>query len=337
MKALSLFSFAVNQTVGVSMLGIPYAFQQSGIVFSLLALAFCSLISYYIGTLAVELIFKDSDIRQPLKGKKSKFYVQLIGLKNSTLLIIFFTSFGILVILAYSLIFSSSFSINIPLPYLSSCDIYNPVHTWCLTNYRIYLTIFTLIMYFFAIRGIQSQKWLQITITFLCSLVILLLIFIALYRILTNEPTASLVLINYENISLGFAIFVASVTFQHSLPSLVEVCEDSILQIPKLVCLTVFISYSILGVVVAYAFPNVGQQCNLNYSYLDGWFGEGLKAIIIVFPALNVVASAPVVIIMITDNIMCLYGEATEKVVIIMKSALVAFSYLIAFFIQDLV
>jgi amino acid permease len=337
MKTLSLFSFAVNQTVGVGMLGIPYAFQQSGIFFSLLALAFCSLTSYYIGTLAVELIFKDSDISQPLKGKKSKFYVQLIDQKNSTFLIILFIFFGVGIILAYSLIFSSSFSINIPLPYLSSCDIYNPLHTWCLTNYRIYLTIFTIIIYIFAIRGIQSQKWLQITITFLCSLVILLLILIALYRILTNEPTASLVLINYENISLGFAMLVFSVTFQHSLPSLVEVCEDSILKIPKLICVTVFMSYSILGVVVAYAFPNVGQQCNLNYSYLDGWFGEGLKMIIIVFPALNVVASAPVVIIMITDNVMCLYGEASEKVIIIMKSGIVIFSYLVAFFIQDLV
>lgn len=70
MKRISLFAFALNQTVGVGLLGIPYAFKKSGILFGVFSLALCCYVSYYIGTLAVELIFKNMGLKQPLNGKK---------------------------------------------------------------------------------------------------------------------------------------------------------------------------------------------------------------------------------------------------------------------------
>ncbi|OMJ66475.1 hypothetical protein SteCoe_36661 [Stentor coeruleus] len=337
MKKISLFAFALNQTVGVGLLGIPYAFQKSGLLFGTFALAFCCCVSYYIGTLAVELIFKDAGLKEPLNGKKTKLYVELVDKGPSHALSILYTVFGFVLLIAYFLVFASSFSDNIPLPFLPACDIYNTTQSWCIINFRIYLTIYAIVIYFFALRGVHEQKWLQIIISSFCGLLISLLILVALVRIFTNGLNSSNSFINFNNIGQGFSIILFAATFQHSLPSIAEICENSILDIPKLICSFVFVAYTIMGIIIPLAFDEVEEQCNLNYSYLSGWFGEIIKLIIIVFPAMNCVGSGPVLAIMISDNITASYGHKTQKVEIFIKTFLIFAACLTAFFIHDLV
>lgn len=194
-----------------------------------------------------------------------------------------------------------------------------------------------MVIYFFALRGIHEQNWLQITISSLCGLLISLLILVALVRIFTNGVSSSNSFIDFNNIDLSFSIILFAATFQHSLPSIAEVCENSILDIPKLICSFVFVTYTIMGIIIPLAFNEVEEQCNLNYSYLSGWFGEMIKLIIIVFPAMNCVGSGLVLAIMISDNITASFGHKTQKIEITIKTVLIFAACLTAYFIHDLV
>ena len=125
MEALSLFAYTINQTVGVGVLGMPYAFQQSGIFYSFAVLLFCIYMGYYVGTITVELIFQNhNELEEGLTITKPAFFDQMMNKKYSYLFsfLLITMTFGMNV--AYFIVFASSLSANISLPYLSVCDIY---------------------------------------------------------------------------------------------------------------------------------------------------------------------------------------------------------------------
>ncbi|OMJ81623.1 hypothetical protein SteCoe_17839 [Stentor coeruleus] len=336
MKKLTLFAFTVNQTVGVGFLGLPYAFQHSGMIYSIIVLAFCCYLSYYVGTLAVEIIFKDYEIKVPLHGKKLKQYVQLVDDHHSIIICALLTIFGSGCALAFSLIFASSMSLNIPLPYFPTCDIYDTAHPECLINFRIYLTIFIISTYILALRGVHEQKSVQLLMAFLRLLLVTTLVLVALYRIISGVSTEPISIINPSEIESTFSVIVYAVVYHHALPSIAQICEDSIIEMPKLVTWAIFISYALVGTIIGIAFPNVSAQCNLSYGYLDGVFGEIIKIIVMILPATDVIASGPVVVIMITENILGYFHEKSRTYEVLVISCIVAILYSVAFFMQDL-
>lgn len=337
MKKITLFAFTVNQTVGVGFLGLPYAFQQSGMIYSITVLAFCCYLSYYVGTLAVEIIFKDYEIKVPLHGKKLKQYVQLIDNHHSIIICALLTIFGSGCALAFSLIFASSMSLNIPLPYFPACDIYDTTHPECLTNFRIYLTIFILSTYILALRGVHEQKSVQLLMAFLRLMLMTTLVLVAIYRIVSGEPTQPISIINPAEIESTFSVIVYAVVYHHALPSIAQICEDSIIEMPKLVTWAIFISYALVGGLIGISFPNVSTQCNLSYGYLEGVLGEIIKAIVMILPATDVIASGPVVVIMVTENVLGYFNEKRRAYEVLVISFIVFTLYTIAFFVQDLV
>ena len=234
MDHISLFSVTINQAIGVGFLGIPYAFQYSGILYSVILLNICCLVSFYIGTLAIELIFKENEgVRESLLEHKDNFYGHFLDPVYSILYLILFWVMVLSSFVAFSLVFANSFSAHLPLPYLKACNIEDDTSGNCIINFRIYLTVYALICYVLSIIGIKEQKLFQNILALLRFLIIAVLIIIALYRIFTGDFYLDTPFINIKHIDISYTIFIFALTYQIGLPSFTIISRENMIHLPR--------------------------------------------------------------------------------------------------------
>lgn len=334
MEHLALFSVTLNQAIGVGFLGIPYAFQNSGIIYSFIVLLFCSYSSYYIGTLTIELIFKElEEIKKPLTQQTINHLVDFFGPVQSYIFTMFLGLFIFGMLVAYSSVFSASLTANLPLPYLGTCDIYTD--EGCLVNYRIYLTLFTIIVFVLTIIGVKEQKSFQIVLSLFRFLLIGALVIIAAIRIVSGEETSEITLINWENADLCYTVMIFAVVYQQNLPSIAEISIEKIVYVPWRVTIAFLVCYGLVGVILSISFVNVQRMCNLNYMYLDGIVGNIFKSFVLLCPAVDVLATAPMSSITLTHNIHNLVGKKVNLVVI--QCIITGLVYIYSFFLYNLV
>ena len=338
MEHVSLFSTTLNTALGVGFLGIPYAFQNSGMLYSLIALLLCSFMTYYVGTLAIEVMLSESEeIKEPLQGGKIKFFIELVNPPYSHGLIILFAIMLLGFIISYSSVFATSLAENIPLPGLNACDIYVDGGD-CIVNYRIYLTLFILVTYILIILGIKEQQSFQIALAILRFLLIITLVLEALHHILTTtEDLSEFSYINLDNFEICYTSLIFALVYQHGLPSISEISREKVIFVPKRVSLAMFFSYGILGITIGMAYPNIERMCTLNYKYLDGFFGNALKSFVILCPAFDVIASGAVCGISLTENLLIHFGLKSLWEKIVLKTGLVLIAYSVSLFFYNLV
>ena len=340
MEALSLFAYTINQTVGVGVLGMPYAFQQSGIFYSFAVLLFCIYMGYYVGTITVELIFQNhNELEEGLTITKPAFFDQMMNKKYSYLFsfLLITMTFGMNV--AYFIVFASSLSANISLPYLSVCDIYensDPSED-CILIFRIYLTIYAGIIYFLVVIGIREQKYVQLMLTGLRLLLFFSIISISLYRILSGEKTSEVTFINFDQFELSYTTIIFAVIYQHTLPALTKISKNLMITLPKQIAFACLIGYGSLGLITSIAFANVERSCNLSFSYLEGFFGNIFKSFIILAPAIDVIGTSPVFIISSTENTLLSFDVTEKKKIFIFETVFCALLYFYSFFFYNIV
>jgi amino acid permease len=338
--------YSLNIAIGSGFLNLPYSFKESGILLSLLYMVLFSVVSNYLSIIFLEVIHKGCLI----KLENEKRYRNMSSLEKSSrpsenlskppkteiddisivFQNIFGHNFGILYLslitiyfegslLTYSSIFASSFSSNVPLFYLPTCDIYEQgFYSKCIFNYWIYLGIFSCSVVYLSLKGMKDQKTFQIIMCGMRFLIISLIIFCCLHIIITGksfdgkdayEPEPLLV-----NMDKGYdvvPIIVFSLMYQLLLPSiaaLVRKRKENMWKIILFVTLIIGSLYGALGAVVPYAVGNVKEQITLNFrDYTAGnpsknYWCHFVSYSVILLPALDVVSCYPFKAISLADN-----------------------------------
>lgn len=338
--------YSLNIAIGSGFLNLPYSFKESGILLSLFYMVLFSVVSNYLSIIFLEVIHKGCLI----KLQKDKRYENISSLEKSSqpsedlskppkpeiddisivFQNIFGNNFGILYLslitiyfegslMTYSSIFASSFSSNIPLPYLPICDIYElGFYSKCVINYWIYLGIFSCSVVYLSLKGMKDQKTFQIIMCGMRFLIISLIIFCCLHIIITGksfdgmggyEPEPLLVNVNKGYDAMPIIVF--SLMYQLLLPSiaaLVRKRKENMWKIILLVTIIIGCLYGALGAVVPYAVSNVKEQITLNFrDYTAGNTNKNywcyfVSYSIILLPALDVVSCYPFKVISLADN-----------------------------------
>lgn len=336
MEHLVLFSVTLNQAIGVGFLGIPFAFQQSGMVYSLCILMYLCFCSYYVSTLAIEIIFKETEeLKEPLNEKSINHFVDFFGPVQSYIFAFLQMLFIFGLLVAFSSVFSASLSANLPLPYLSTCDLYKDAG--CVVNYRIFLTIFIFSTYVLAVIGIKEQQTFQVILAMMRFFLVIGLTAIAIYRIASGEDTSEVTVINVEQMELCYTIIIFAVVYQHTLPSISEISYKKIIKVPFRVSITFFLFYGTLGTILSVSFVDVRRMCNLNYNYLDGVMGNIFKSFVLLAPAIDVIATAPLNCVTIADNFKALFKGKFNIPSPVTKGVIMLMVYAYSFFLYNLV
>lgn len=219
------YVYSINSVIGAGFLGIPWAYENSGWLFSF---AFQILVSIQSYIQAMQLLESMSRAEILLRIVEEGGTVRQITIKDLLtqppedtlilpknmvpiithrvititdmikvvigpkagmfhLILLFVYQTGILT--AYASVFSTSFASNIPLGTWGTCDIYNTTEffTTCRVKYWIYLMIFALITIYLTVKGIYEQKRMQQTMSVLRFIVIFTILVTCVYNIFNHS------------------------------------------------------------------------------------------------------------------------------------------------------
>ena len=221
------FVFTMNIVIGTGFLGLPYAFQETGILLSLIYLALVSALNNYLSLMFLEVIHKAHLLKISeeegipfylnardiiLHSKKSVTVaenterLQSINERkidaSSAMSIIFGRKFGILylllltiyfesILVTYTSVFGSSLAWSIPLLSTDTCDIYSSAfYSPCIYNYWIFLSIYSVIVIYLSVRGLKKQMNFQLVMCGMRFVIMSLVIICSLDLGVNNNPVA---------------------------------------------------------------------------------------------------------------------------------------------------
>lgn len=250
---LTGYIYAINSIIGAGFLSIPWAYENSGWLFSLIFQILVSMHSFYLilqlfeAMSRAEVLFRmtesGKDIHPIVLTKMFQNFKhedlmlsphltpaitsRIINISDMVKLAfnektgmvymfcLFLFQMGILV--AYSAIFASSFASNVPLGSLGTCDIYETSSflNSCRVKYWVFLTIFSCITLYMTVGGIQEQKIVQQIMSVLRFVVMFAIIFTCAACIATNT--------NLENDDYNDAKFPEAIdgrSIGHAIPIL---------------------------------------------------------------------------------------------------------------------
>lgn len=390
------FVFAINIVIGAGFLSLPFAFQETGVLLSLVYLIIGSSLCNYFSLMILEILHKVRFLKKWQEegtylhlGPRDFISVQKLQVKNpeiseervpldegkidvsKAMSIIFGRKFGIFYLLmmtisfegaliAYGSIFASSFSSNIPLGNLDTCDIYTSgFNSSCMGHYWFFIILYSGLVTFLTIRGLKEQKSFQVIMCCMRFIIMSLVIFCSLALIIEDTPVAhgeakpsahETKLYDFKKSDIAIPIILFALNYQLQIPNIAELIankEKNMWRIVTIVTITSLIWYSALGLVVPYAITDVEAQCTLNFrSYSGGyensrpWWAQLISYVIMLFPALDVMSSFPLISIALADNwITMVYGEGVipRRKHLITRVAVCIFPLIIAFFFYDIV
>jgi amino acid permease len=384
------FVFTINVVIGAGFLGLPYGFQEAGILLSLFYLLGSSLINTYLGLMFLEVMHKVQYIKlcreegQPIELNIRNFITpkKIINIPyleskekpesridvSRAMLLIFGKKFGIAYLImltlcfegfmiAYASIFSISFSSNIPLGSLGTCNVYEDPD--CMSNYRIYLCIYSVTVVFLTLKGLKEQMLFQIIMCCMRFVIMSLVIFCSLSLIINKisvddgspVDSRSPVLFDFNKTTVVLPIILFALMFQLQLPSISEMIankEKNLWRLISIVSLVSLIWYGALGAVVPFAVDQVEEQVTLNFRNYSAGYSQSerpfwtyiIDYVIVLFPALDVVSSFPLVSITLSDNWKTMiYGEQeiSAKKTLLIRFITAILPLIIAFVVYDLV
>ena len=219
------YVYAINSVIGAGFLGIPWAYENSGWLFSF---SFQILVSFQSYIQAMQLLESMSRSEVLLRIIEEGGTVRQLTLKDLLtqpakenlmqprttspvithrvititdivkivagpkagmlhLILLFVYQTGVLT--AYASIFSTSFASNVPLGTWGTCDLYSTsgFFTTCRAKYWVYLTIFAVVTIYMTVKGIHEQKRMQQAMSVLRFVVIFIIIITCLYNIFNHS------------------------------------------------------------------------------------------------------------------------------------------------------
>ncbi|OMJ68987.1 hypothetical protein SteCoe_33416 [Stentor coeruleus] len=340
--------YSLNIVVGGGFLNLPYVFKQTGLLLSLSFMVFFSALSFYLSMIFLEVIHKGCIMKTRLKKIDQPFlytapkvddisivFQSIFGYKFSIIYLTALTVYFEGSLVAYSSIFAASFTSNIPLYFLSTCDIYEKgFYSSCIINYWIFLGLFGFIVIYLSLLGIKNQKTFQVSMCGLRYFIICLIIYCSIELIYTgktidgkpgSKPEPQLA--DFSKAHLAVPIIVFSLMYQLLLPSIAAIVHKRSQKMWKIVLMVtfiIFIIYSALGIIVPYAISNVKEQVSLNFrDYTGGQNEKNLWGYFVMYgvilqPAFDVIACFPFKTISLADNWgHMIYGDKikSEKII----------------------
>lgn len=363
------YFFSINVVVGAGFLTLPYVFHRAGWLFSSAYMIFTAFVCYFIAAQLIEVMSRAEIIlrmrEEGYKIDKPSFKELFLGRKcegsillkesytpqitdrridvSESMRIIFGNVHGALYVFmlyfyfqgaqtAYTSIFASSFAANIPL-YTSSCDIskQDGFINDCRFNYWTFLLIYGCAMMFLTIKGMQEQKWLQVTLTFMRFLIMSMVIFTALALIITKDqidgggghsPDMGSPM-NPEHAPNALSAILFAFVYQLQLPSIIEFVQDREKSLPRIIMMvtaTCMFFYLSLGLIVPAAVDSPESLVTLNYKDYTGgyseryWWAYIIGYLIVLFPAADVFSSFPLMAIPLSDNLITItFGTSAQE------------------------
>lgn len=393
------YFFLINSTVGAGFLTIPWTYEKAGWVYSLILQLLTTLLSILLAYQLIEIMAKveviikmrengklSTDINNlslilqkqinseeliPSANKPELTYrrldiVELVRILFGNraaqvyFILLFILQQGICV--AYSSIFASSFASAVPLGPSGTCNIYESSSFWndCRWKYWTYLSIFSVCMIYFTIKGFQEQIWMQSIMSFMRFAVILLVLTTCLYHISTHtsldssdyNPIDPPPVFDYQYLGFSLPVIMVASMFHLNVSNICEFLKEREKLLPKVLVMTAVTSgvvYLLLGIIVSFAVESVESLSILAYrNYTGGydtrhWWSYMIEYIIVIFPALDVFSSYPLQSILLSNSLITMhYGTIPvdflpRNRVVIYKLLGCLPSLLIAFIFYDLV
>jgi amino acid permease len=336
-KGLNLFIafvYGMNIIIGAGFLSLPHSFKQTGVVLSLVYLFFGSILSAYLSLIFLEVMYKTEQIIHREQSKTVPLLEDAhhrrinvfdvisthFGKKAAFVYMGFLTINFLGLLVAYTSVFAASFSSNVPLPYLQTCDIYAEGYgSVCMVNYWIYAFLFGTIVSYLTYRGLNEQKTFQI-VMFGVRLFVLSVIVVCCVDLWINElpvgdeayhkPDPALVDRDHYGSAIP-TILISTMVYQVLLPGfchLVRNKEENLWKMIVMVSICIFVLYGLLGVIAPFAIDNVQKQITLNFrKYSRGETEQPLwcfviSQLIIILPTLDVISCFPFNSISVSDN-----------------------------------
>lgn len=309
-------AFSINFSMGAGFLSLPWAFNQAGLLLSIIIMLIVAIPLYIAILFNLEAMSRASIVDKLMKSPSYRLSNELLVVGDerfevSDLCSLFvgkWTKFSFLAILSiysygclwsYCAVFSSAMSSTFPLG--ENID-----------SYVIYLIVYAAIVIPLTCLEVTEQIYVQVFLAF-CRLAVVL--FMVGTVILGFESNPELFdtrintynsdfkhFVNFNSLHIILPIATFAFIFTHNVPVISEPVEDKkkLHWIYLLTIIVCFIGYSSIGVMVSFYFgENILSSCNLNWSSptlsLSSLpISNRLIALyIIIFPALDVISAFP--------------------------------------------
>jgi amino acid permease len=240
-----------------------------------------------------------------------------------------FVFFGVMT--SYCSVFASSFASTVAIGNYETCSVYQSFDWDCRWKYSVYLAVFVLAEVILTLTSFEEQRVLQSVMACFRFLSILIIILTCLNAVHTSLGIAGKNLHDdYPNavnlVFLAPAILISQFSFiyQPQLPSIAQSVQDRKSTLNKVVVMcsvTVFIVYCALGLLVPAAVNDLPVLCTIAYrDYSAGYpaaerpvWAALVSHIVVLFPAIDVVTTYPIIAISLSHNIFTLkYGSAKQ-------------------------
>mmetsp|Transcript_7867 Transcript_7867/g.15201 ORF Transcript_7867/g.15201 Transcript_7867/m.15201 type:complete len:489 (-) Transcript_7867:92-1558(-) len=237
--------------------------------------------------------------------------------------------FGVLI--SYCSVFASSFASTISILGYDTCSVYSDFGWGCRWKYTVFLAVFVLIEVLLTLASFEEQRWLQSVMACFRYMSVLIIIVTCFNAVHTNlSITGKSLLDEYPSaINLAYlapAILISqfSYIYQPQLPCIAQSLgsnKKSLNTIVLLCSVTCFVVYCSLGLLLPAAVNNVPSLCTIVYrDYSAGYpiderplWSALISYIIVLFPAIDVVTTYPLLAISLSHNIFTVeYGSAKE-------------------------
>ena len=237
----------------------------------------------------------------------------------------------------YVSIFASSFAATIPLGFANTCNIYDDKEVFgsCRVNYWFYLVIYGVFMMYLTIKGLREQKWMQSVLTIMRFVIISIIIFTCIALMSTSskidhsgKSTVQMPQpINFSSMLSALPSIFFAFIYQMQFPSIAEFIKDKKRNLPLIIIMvgiTTGVIYLMIALIVPVAIHDVKPQCSIEYSdYSAGysqddrpWWTYIISYIVVLFPALDVFSSFPLMAVAVSDNLLSMkYGVSNEDYV----------------------
>ena len=264
---------------------------------------------------------------------------------------------------AYVSVFASSFSSKIPLGFNGTCNIYEhpDLSDSCRINYWIFLSIYAVPMFYFTIKGLREQQWLQVTMSILRFVIIGIMIITSLALIGQeatinsgeHNPFKMPQVANSKGLLGAIPTIFFALLFQLQFPSIAEFIREKKRDLKKIIFMVTIATatvYALIAMIIPIAVHDVKPQCSLDFSDYSAGYSQSEKPVwtsiisytVVLFPAFDVFSSFPLMATAVADNLMSMkYGVSnedflSEKIKKNFRFFAVAIPIFISFFVFDL-
>jgi amino acid permease len=356
------YFFLINSTVGAGFLTIPWTYDKAGWVYSMLVQLITTLISILLAYQLIEVMAKvEVIIKMRESGKwtsnhnslslifrkyQSEYIVPssyipeltyrrldiveliriLFGPRAAQVyfILLFILQQGVCV--AYGSIFASSFASEVPLGVDGTCNIYDSTTFWddCRWKYWVFLTIFSVSMIYFTIKGYQEQIWMQSVMSIMRFVVISLVLATSLYHISSHSsydssdynPIDMPPIFDYKYLGFSLPVIMIASMFHLNVSNICEFLQERENRLSKILVMTACtagVVYLLLGLIVSFAVEDVESLSILAYrDYTGGydnrhWWSYMIEYIIMIFPALDVFSSYPLQSILLSNSLITMH------------------------------